>query len=303
MPHLGHGRVLLAVIAVLGASVLLASAALAHVVHPKKARVSPSTAETCVVRAMPSAFMDQGELYAGSSVADVIEVSCEPVYARRYVKVSATQLYNRCDQRLAWYEPYPVPATSSSPSHTVRLDNDGNATVVLFGGPSCAAGESLITAHMEAAPNFTATTAFIVLPPRDGEPRVLATPSVKIEGQIYGDVATIVQVSFPPVFAEQPVMINASQLYSRCRHTPRLVWLTMSEQAGPEGASAGVIARAETEEVTVTLDDDGNAFVVLLGGASCAAGRSLIEASLEHAPYTTYTTSFTVEAPAPGLAE
>ena len=41
----------------------------------------------------------------------------------------------------------------------------------------------------------------------------------------------------------------------------------------------------------------------LLGGASCAAGRSLIEASLEHAPYTTYTMSFTVEAPAPGLAE
>ena len=33
---------------------------------------------------------------------------------------------------------------------------------------------------------------------------------------------------------------------------------------------------------------------VLLGNSSCAAGTSLIEASLENAPYTTYTTDFTI---------
>ena len=48
------------------------------------------------------------------------------------------------------------------------------------------------------------------------------------------------------------------------------------------------------------LDDDGNAFVVLVGNSSCAAGSSLIEASLEKAPYTTYTSDFTIEPPAPG---
>ena len=51
--------------------------------------------------------------------------------------------------------------------------------------------------------------------------------------------------------------------------------------------------------MTLYLDNDGNAFVVLVGNSSCAAGTSLIEASLENAPYTTYTTNFTVEPPQP----
>ncbi len=50
------------------------------------------------------------------------------------------------------------------------------------------------------------------------------------------------------------------------------------------------------------LDDDGNAFALLLGGGSCAAGSSVIEASLEKAPYTTYTASFSIEPPVPGYS-
>ena len=57
----------------------------------------------------------------------------------------------------------------------------------------------------------------------------------------------------------------------------------------------------EVEETTVRLDNDGNAFAVVLGGGSCAAGSSLIEATLEQAPYTTYTGTFTIEPPTPGL--
>ena len=56
----------------------------------------------------------------------------------------------------------------------------------------------------------------------------------------------------------------------------------------------------EDEETTgVTLDNDGNAFVVLIGANSCASGSSLIEASLENAPYTTYTTSSRSNRPVP----
>ena len=51
----------------------------------------------------------------------------------------------------------------------------------------------------------------------------------------------------------------------------------------------------------VQLDNDGNAFVVMLGGGSCASGTSEIEASLESAPYTTYTTTFTILPPQPTL--
>ena len=39
--------------------------------------------------------------------------------------------------------------------------------------------------------------------------------------------------------------------------------------------------------------------MMLIGNASCASGTSLIEASLEEAPYTTYTGQFTIEPPQP----
>ena len=68
----------------------------------------------------------------------------------------------------------------------------------MLGGPSCAAGESLISAHIEVPPFTTVTTPFTVEPPRPTEPRVFATPQSKIEGETYSDVATIAQVEFDP---------------------------------------------------------------------------------------------------------
>ena len=298
----GKGRTLLVAASILVFGVLVTSEpASAHAIRRKPTKVAAATAEPCVVRMQPGAFVEQGEMFGSSSVAGVVEVSCEPVYARAHLTVSANQLYVRCNRRLSWYLPYPGSNVASGSAVSVQLDNDGNAIVVLVGGPSCAAGESLVAAHMEAAPYTTATTAFAVLAPRDGPPGIRVSPESEVEGETYGDVATIVQVSFLPVFAEEPVIVNASELYSRCRRAPRLVWVTMGEEAGPEGSPASPVALPEAEETTVRLDDDGNAFAVLLGGGSCAAGSSLIEASLERAPYTTYTGSFTIEAPVPGL--
>lgn len=294
-----HGRTLLAAVGALLFALSAGTPALARTGHRRPARSTSAAAESCVVRELPGAFVAQGELYGSGSVADVVEVSCEPVYARAHLRVGSTQLYNRCDQRLSWYLPYPSSSVTMGPSTSVQLDNDGNATVALIGGPSCAAGESLISAHMEAAPYTTATSAFQVLAPQDGNAGLSVTPETKVAGETYGDVATIVQVSFPPVFAEQRVLVNASQLYSRCRRAPRLVWVTMGEEPGQGGSAAEPLARPEVEETTVRLDDDGNAFALLLGGGSCASGTSLIEASLERAPYTTYTAGFTVEPPAP----
>jgi hypothetical protein len=301
MVTLVHGRTLLAALGALLLALLAASApALAHGTHRKRARPAGAPAEPCVVRALPDSFVAQGEMYGSASVADVVQVSCEPVYARAHLRVSANQLYNRCDERLSWYQPYPSASVTTGASAGVQLDNDGNATVAIVGGPSCAAGESLISAHMETAPYTTATTAFQVLAPRAGPAGLRVTPETKVAGETYGEVATIVQVSFAPVFAEQRVLINAAQLYSRCRRAPRLVWVTMGEEPGQGGSAAEAVALPEAEEATVRLDDDGNAFALLLGGGSCAAGPSLIEASLEKAPYTTYTASFTIEPPAPG---
>ena len=106
-------------------------------------------------------------------------------------------------------------------------------------------------------------------------------------------MATIVQVEFPPVFAEEYVNVDFAQLYSRChKYANHTEVITMSEKGYPHTETGG-----ESEQLK--LDNDGNAFVILIGNSSCASGTSLIEASLENAPYTTYTTNFTIEPPQP----
>jgi hypothetical protein len=296
-------RNLLAGLAVLALSLFLVSGtAFAHATHHKSAMPRTSTgsgkAETCVVHALPNAFMDQGEFDNSSSIADIIEVECEEVYAEQYVRISANELYSRCEQSLYWRTPA-WEGEGHGSSYRVRLDNDGNATAIVIGGPSCAAGESLISAHLESPPYTTVTTGFTVLPPRPTTPGVFVTGEnpvgsggSKVEGEEASDVATIVQVEFPPVFAEEAVDVNASQLLSRCKNSPHIEWLFVSQYGY-------VHSLADSEDFTLHLDNDGNAFVVLVGNSSCAAGTSLIEASLESAPYTTYTTDFTVEPPQP----
>ena len=300
-------RNLLAGLAVLALSLfVLSGTAFAHAAHHKKAKPHETAPtgdpETCVVHAMPNAFMDQGEFGTASSVADIIEVECEEVYAEKYVRISANELYNRCDGRLYWRTPYGEESQPaewneySEPSFSVELDNDGNATAIVIGGPSCAAGESLIAAHLESPPYTTVVTNFDVLPPRPTKPGVYATPETKVEGEVYSDVATIVQVEFSPVFAEEPVNIDFAQLEARCKVCPYTEAIVMGYNGYPYTAE-------KVSDVTVNLDNDGNAFVVLVGNASCAAGTSLIEASLEEAPYTTYTTDFTIEPPQPTFPE
>jgi hypothetical protein len=305
-------RVVLIVAVAMACLLVFASAASAHATRHKKANApggGTGAPETCVVHALPSSFMDQGEFGWASTVADVIEVECEPVYAEHYVTISANELFSRCDKQLRWFNFYDtkVGAVGEEPSTTVELDNAGNATAVVLAGPSCAAGESLISAHLDEAPFTTVTTGFTVLPPRPTEPGVFATPSTKVEDENTSSVATIFQVEFPPVFAEEPVDVNWSQLYSRCHLGPKTVYLRLVSVAveTPNGiVYKPVIEEAVGEEIThLTLDNDGNAFVIVFGTASCAAGTSLIEASLENAPYTTYTTTFTVEPPRPTFPE
>ena len=104
-------RNLLAGLAVLALSLfVLSGTAFAHVAHHKRAkpREAGTTARPKPVSCTrcPAQFMDQGEFGAASSVADVIEVECEEVYAEKYVRISANELYSRCDGRLYWRTPY-----------------------------------------------------------------------------------------------------------------------------------------------------------------------------------------------------
>jgi hypothetical protein len=273
-------------------SFLLAGTAFAHKTPTTGKTGKTDPASTCIVRSIPT-FVAQGEFATASSVADIVEVECESIYAEHFVKISSQELFNSCADKLYWVQPN-ISFQEGASISKVKLDDDGNALVAVWGGPSCASiTESLISAHLEEAPYETFTTAFSVLAPKPTTPGVTAlTPNLKssqVEDDTESSVATIIDVEFPPVDAERFVHISAEQLWARCQLAPHLQWALPDFKPG--------VVPTEAETIKVQLDNDGNAFVVLFGGESCASGPSEIEASLEVAPYTTYKTEFTVLPP------
>jgi len=276
-------------------SFLLAGTALASRAATKGRAGPMIDPSTCIVRSLPS-FVAQGEFGRASSVADIIEVECESVYAEHFVKVSSQELFNACDGKLSWFSlGQKGGLVKGSSISKVPLDDDGNATIVVWGGPSCASiTESLISAHLEAAPYETFTANFSVLGPKPTPVGVKALPPTQVEGDTFSNVSTIIEVEFPTVDAEKIVHINGEQLFARCLIFPHLVWVGPDEGETIAGEK-GLLEAAET--VKVKLDNDGNAFVVAIGLYSCASGVSEIEASLEVAPYTTYKSDFTIKAP------
>jgi len=241
-----------------------------------------------VIHSLP-AFVAQGEFSTTATVADVVEVECNPTLygTGSKIKITASQLFSLCRGNLTWYVPNPY-RTESGRGVSVELDADGNATVALRGGPLCSAGESLITAHMEEEPFESFTASFTVLPPVPTVPGVYTMPSVQVEDAGSSGVATIVQAEFGGG-SEKPVRIGSEELYHRCRVAPHLHWILMD----------GTNVEDVPEVNAVQLDNDGNAFVIAIGDASCAPGRSLVEADLETKPFTTYTTEFEILPPQP----
>jgi hypothetical protein len=243
---------------------------------------------TCVVHSLPS-FVAQGEFATSATVADVVEVECNPtVYGTgSKIKVTASQLFSRCKGDVTWYVPNPLHSVIGR-GVVLELDADGNATAALIAGPGCAAGESLVSAHMEEEPFETFTTSFTVLPPNDTTAGVFALPATQVEDAESSAVATIIEAEFKDG-SEKKVHISSEELFARCRVAPHVAWIRMNRTS--------VVGAPEIEGVE--LDNNGNGFVLALGASSCAEGPSLIEADLESKPFTTFTTDFTVEDPRP----
>src|ERR1035438_7736949 len=78
----------------------LSGSALAHKTSKKTG--AGEEAPTCVVKSLPS-FVDQAEFAYAGSVADIVEVHCQSVYAEQYVKLSANELSERCKGPLRWF--------------------------------------------------------------------------------------------------------------------------------------------------------------------------------------------------------
>jgi hypothetical protein len=278
-----HSRVvrLLIVASLLGALALTAGTASAATTAPAQA------ADPWVVHSLPS-FTESGYGATSSSLADIIQVECLPTFSEDFVTISSQQLYDMCHGTLMWAAANAFPF-APAPGISIRtsLDDDGNATVAVWGGPSCAPGPALITAELQAAPYATAATLFVALPPRDTTVGLTALPAAEVEDSNLSAIAAIIQVEYPSQLAESMVNINAPQLFNHC--AGGLTWV------GPE---AGVLGTG-VNTTRVSLDDNGNAFVVVLGGPSCAAGLSLITADLTVAPYRTLATLFDILSPRP----
>jgi len=230
-------------------------------------------------------FVETGLGPTASSVADVVTVECHPVFAESTVRITADELNDRCAGTLTWMStPGNPPGTAAGPEIDVPLDNDGEATVVAFGGPSCAAGRSIISAHLTVPPFTTANTTFKIIAPQDTPRGVRALPSSQVEDSVNSSAATIVYAEFNPVYSERTITFRSNELNDRC--TGGVTWV------GPTGAGLGTGATA-----TTTLDNNGNAWAVALAGPSCSAGRSTIEASLASAPFRSYLTTFRIRSP------
>ncbi|HTU77542.1 MAG TPA: hypothetical protein VMF09_02150 [Solirubrobacteraceae bacterium] len=248
--------------------------------------------ETCLVHSLPS-FIAQGEFADAATVADVVEVECNPfAYGTGgEVTVTAAQLFSRCHE-ISWYVPNEggTYREARGSSVNLRLDVDGNASVGLIAGPKCMAGESLITLDEDESPYETFTTSFQVLPSVETSQGVLALPASQVEDAESSAVVTIVEAEFSGE-AEAKVRLGARQLYDRCEGGEKLIWAREDREvvSGPELA----------DEQAVQLDDNGNGFAIAIGSDSCAQGGSVIEADLETSPFTTETTEFTVLPPQP----
>lgn len=247
------------------------------------AKATPATTVPQCAIHTPPPFVESGLGATESSVAGVIVVECRPVFSQDRVTITADELNSRCRNTLSWFS---VSGAGAGQSFDVFLDNDGGASATVWGGPSCAAGTSLICAHLDAPPFTTVCKNFTIRPPQNTTPGVRAIPSTEVEDATTSSVQTVVYAEFPSVNAEQFVKITAQELSARC--AGGITWV------GPDEVVLGT-----GPSVFVQLDDNGNAFVVALAGPSCASGTSLIEASLTIAPFTSYTTNFTILSPRP----
>ena len=189
-------------------------------------------------------------------------------------------------------------------SITAPLDNEGNVTVVLVGG-DCAPGSSVVEASLVSAPYYTATTTLQVSPPTVTAPGITGYPNSEVETGDGSQLAypfshvpvpdesmvfAVFYVETDPVYAEQPVEIDSTQLDDSCGSDWE--WFNTTNP-GPVVIGTGASAH---QEASSTLDDDGNA-VFVFAGVSCAAGASTVVADVDAGTHPTYTTTFTVLPP------
>jgi len=223
-----------------------------------------------------------------SEVHAVVEAETSPAFSDDIVDINSQQLANSCGGTILFGSLQPT-ASYTADSVDVTLDADGNATVDLY-GLDCAPGADLIEADLVAAPYYTAIGTVTVGPPNVTPPGITGFPADEVEtGNTVpsgtSDAYAVFYVETDPVYAEQPVTIDSPQLFDRC--LGGIAWIS-----GPNSSS--------TFSLTGTLDNDGNA-VFVFTGAECAPGSSTVIADIDAGIHSSYSTTYTIDAPTPTI--
>ncbi len=259
----------------------------------------------------PNPLVETGQ----SEIWGVVQVETSPSFAGDKVNIDSSQLEASCHTLdFSSIALSPTPPLTISPNRIdAVLDNDGNATVYVV-GLDCAPGTSVVEADLEVAPFYTALTTLVANPPAvtpegvTGYPQIGGVASEVETGDTSAsgdsDVYAVFYVETNPVYAEQQVEIDSTQLEGRCLRG----WgWTAGNQGGvgvitvppnPSFLSPGGVNTGA--KVNTFLDDDGNA-VFAFGGVSCAAGTSEVIADVLAGTHPTYVSEFTVLPPAPTI--
>ncbi len=170
---------------------------------------------------------------------------------------------------------------------TTSTDSNGNFDFVLNGdgGP----GVYAVTEGSE--PDWYndtgGTTEYVTLDPGIGPSTLSVPPFGNWNGETGSQVHAVIQVETSPSYAGDLVQVSSSQLSDSCQGTVLFETLQGGSTTSP---------RVAINVITVALDDEGNATVVV-DASGCAPGSDLVEADLTGAPYLTATTILDVKAP------
>jgi hypothetical protein len=253
---------------------------------------APGDPPLITVQIDPTPLVETGS----SEIIGTVQVETSASFAGDAVDISSSQLGASC----AGFAFLSL-QNAEAPNVSVILDDDGNVTVAVI-GIDCAPGSDVIEADLEAAPYYTALGTLVASPPVVTPAGVFGYPTTSgtvTTGEVEtgdttasgdSDVYAVFEVETDPVYAEQKVELSSNELESRCGEGWEITPLfsgTTAFNGGPTTAST-------------TLDDDGNAGFLFLGG-SCAAGTSDVIADVLAGSHTTYTTTFTIDAPQPTI--
>jgi hypothetical protein len=259
------------------------------------------TSTTCAIHSLPG-LMRQGELKSTGSIGDIIQVECNPatVIAGSAVEVEDSQLFSRCGGKVTWLDPNEFATNKikvgTGRSITVEVDGEGNANLALVAGPNCSIGGTVVAAHTESNKTIVSfSTGFAVEPAKVTAPGATVMPASEVEDEASSSVVTLVQAEMP--LSEEKVRIAAPELASACELAPHILWLRPSGEIvlGKELALGTAIEPKGKE--SLRTDNDGNAFVIAIGAASCQPGMHHFEVDAEEGGFETFEPAFTVMPP------